>query len=140
LFDHKAKLEEEKNLLGLFLSGHPLEGFASPVNWDRLANGDAFETAGVVTSHKVITTKKGDEMAFINIDTLEGNRRIVVFPKEYAHVQGQIDKDIIVKLTLTKQYEARTDEYSYIVKKINVPKRINKTVLASMKAREGETI
>lgn len=128
-FDHKAKLEEEQRLMGLFVSGHPLDNYAKPVDWDQVFDGASFDTAGFVTSYKETVTRRGDKMAFINIDTLEGNRRIVAFPNEYAAVADQIEKGIVLKLTLTKKYDPRYDERSYIVKKATIPKRINKTLL-----------
>lgn len=128
-FDNKKKLEWEKELLGLFVSGHPLDGYARPIDWDYLPDETPFEAAGVITSFKEIETKKGDKMAFINIDTLEGNKRVVLFPTVYVDVMGQLDKDLVVKLTLIKKYDVRNDERSLIARKINIPKRINKSVL-----------
>jgi DNA polymerase-3 subunit alpha len=128
-FNHKAKLEKEKELLGLFVSGHPLDGYAKPVDWDYIPDGVPFDTAGVITSYKETTTKSGTKMAFVNIDTLEGAKRIVLFPDAYKEVEGQLDKDIVVKVTLYKKYDARYDERSFIVKKINLPKKMNKGLL-----------
>jgi DNA polymerase-3 subunit alpha len=128
-FDHKAKLEKEKELLGLFVSGHPLDGYAQPVDWDYIPDNVPFDAAGVVTSFKETVTRGGGKMAFINIDTLEGAKRVVLFPDAYKDVEGQLDKDLIIKLTLYKKYDARYDERSFIVKKINIPKRVNKGLL-----------
>lgn len=136
-FTHKAKLEKEKELLGLFISGHPLDGYAKPVNWDAVYDGESFDTAGVITSFKETLTKREQKMAFVNIDTLEGAKRIVLFPNEYELVEGQLEKDMVLKLTLTKKYDARYDERSYIVKKINIPKRMNKEILAAQKENEA---
>ncbi len=134
-FDHKAKLEKEKELLGLYVSGHPLDGYATPTNWDYLADNTVFDTAGVITSFKEIPTKNGSKMAFLNMDTLEGNKRIILFPNEYLTIEGQLDKDLIIKVTLTKKYDARYDDRSFIVKKITIPKRVNKVVLDKAKAQ-----
>jgi DNA polymerase-3 subunit alpha len=137
-FDNKRKLEYENELLGMAVSGHILDGYAKPINWDYIADGVPFETAGIVTSFKEILTKRKDKMAFVNVETLEGPRRITMFPQDYATVEGQLVKDIILKLTLYKKYDPGYDERSYIVKRVSVPKRINKTILASLGSSQPE--
>lgn len=128
-FDNKRKLEYEQELLGLSVSGHILEGIGTPTNWDYIADGAPFDTAGIVTSFKEITTKRNQLMAFINVETLEGARRITVFPDQYEAIAGQLQKDLILKVTLYKKYDPRYDERSFIVKKMTIPKRINKSIL-----------
>lgn len=128
-FTEKIKLEHEKEYLGLFLSGHPLDGLAKRVNWEGLADFETVDTAGVITSFKPIQTKRGDTMGFINVDTLEGNKRIVLFPDVYSAVAGQLKKDLVVKFTAHTKYNPQYDERSIIVKKITIPKRVNKHLL-----------
>lgn len=135
-FDHKAKLEKEKELLGLFIGGHPLDGYAEPVAWDYISNGSKFDAAGVITSFKELTTKREEKMAFVNIETLEGIKRIVLFPEAYKTVEGQLDKDLIIKVNLLKKYDSFRDENSFIVNKITIPKRVNKAVLDRMAAQD----
>jgi DNA polymerase III subunit alpha len=130
-FTDKKKLEMEKTLLGLYVSGNPLDDIAKPVNWDYLGDYENVDTGGILTSFKVITTKRGDEMAMINVDTLEGNKRMVLFPDVYAGVAGQLKKDLVVKMTAYTKYNPQYDERSIIVKKINIPKRINKHLLVA---------
>lgn len=134
-FDHKAKLEKEKELLSLFIGGHPLDGIAEPINWDYIPNGTKFDAAGVITSFKELETKKGDKMAFVNIDTLEGNKRIVLFPQTYQTVEGQLVKDLVIKVNLLKKHDFMRDETSFITNKITIPKRINKDILATLPPR-----
>lgn len=129
-FTDKMRLEEEKKLLGLYISGNPLDDVCSPVNWDYLGDYENVQTGGVITSFKAMDTKKGDKMAFINVDTLEGNKRMVLFPDVYATVVDQLKKDLIVKMTCYTKYNPQYDERSIIVKKITIPKRINKAILS----------
>ena len=128
-YTDKVKLEHEKTLLGLYVSGNPLDGIAKPVNWDFLGDFENVDTGGIITSFKIIKTRKGDEMAFINVDTLEGNKRMVLFPQTYETVVGQLKKDLTVKLTCYTKYDPQYDERSILVKKITIPKRINKHLL-----------
>lgn len=131
-FDNRQKLEYEKDLLGMTVSGHILEEYAKPINWDYLADDTPFDTAGIVTTFKEILTKRKEKMAFVNIETLEGPRRITIFPRDYAAIEGQLFPDIILKLTLYKKYDPGYDERNYIVKRITIPKRINKALLATL--------
>jgi DNA polymerase-3 subunit alpha len=128
-FTDKMKLEAEKELLGLYVSGNPMAEISKPVNWDYLGDFENVDTGGILTSFKVIPTKRGDNMAMINVETLEGNKRMVLFPDVYAAVADQLKKDLVVKLTCYTKYNPQYDERSIIVKKITIPKRINKHLL-----------
>lgn len=135
-FTDKQKLEYEKSLLGLYVSGHPLEEIGQRINWDYLGDFETVNTAGVVTSFKEMLTKKGDTMMMLNVDTLEGNKKMVLFPDVYATVQGQIKKDLTVKIQCYTKYNPQYDERSILVKKITIPKRINKHLLESLPSAE----
>jgi DNA polymerase-3 subunit alpha len=128
-FTDKVKLEAEKELLGLYVSGNPLKDVGKPVNWDYLGDYENVDTGGVITSFKVMDTKRGDKMAFINVDLLEGNKRMVLFPDVYATVADQLKKDLVVKVTCYTKYNPQYDERSILVKKITIPKRVNKHLL-----------
>jgi len=80
------KLEWEKELLGLFVSDHPLRGFKHNGNgvvpirtiakaYDR----ENIKVAGLVTQIKNITTKTGDPMMFARLEDLSDNTEILVF-------------------------------------------------------------
>jgi DNA polymerase III alpha subunit len=87
--NHQEKLKWEKELLGLFVTGHPLEYLK-----EKIKNGgitikeakkqitDTRVRVGVVISViKKITTKKGDPMLFVTVEDLEDNMEVIVFPK-----------------------------------------------------------
>jgi DNA polymerase-3 subunit alpha len=128
-FTDKKKLEMEKQLLGLYVSGNPLDGIAKPVNWDYLGDFENVDTGGIITSFKVMTTKRGDDMAYVNIDTLEGNKRVVLFPDVFAALDTPLKKDLVVKMTVYTKYNPQYDERSIIAKKFTIPKRVNKHLL-----------
>jgi DNA polymerase-3 subunit alpha len=88
---NSQKLTWEKELLGLYVSGHPLESFK-----DKLAKGAKLSdiktngrnnitiiTVGHVDEIRPILTKKGDNMAFMKISDLTDSLEVVVFPKLY---------------------------------------------------------
>jgi DNA polymerase-3 subunit alpha len=129
-FDQKTLLTKELELLGLYISGHPLDDICAPLDWSSIANFDFFETAGVITSFKETVTKKGDKMAFVNIDTSTGKERIVLFPMQYERLEVKLQAGLIMKMKIQKKYDAARDEVSYIADRVQIPKRINKALLS----------
>ena len=104
VLDHLPKVAEltssqllgfEKELLGFYLTAHPLEKTLqnmgdnesmtplSFVTEERV--GDRIQVLGLVTQVKKIVTKSsGSEMAFVRLEDLTGNIEVVIFPKMYA--------------------------------------------------------
>lgn len=102
------KLSWEKELLGLYISGHPLDkykekleknGGASIEKALKVPNNATVVCAGLVTAVREIFTKKGDKMAFITLSDYNGSIESVAFPKtmeEYVDIL-QEEKCIVVK-------------------------------------------
>lgn len=87
-----AKLLWEKELLGLYISGHPLDKYKSKFsNADfniakikkEAKNDTTIKIIGHVESIREITTKKGDPMAFVRIADANDFAEVVFFPKVY---------------------------------------------------------
>jgi len=102
----KDKLEKEKEVIGFYLSSHPLKSFKA-VEWvDALPFTDALELTknvtsikepfvtccGLALSQRQITTKKGDRMAFMKCEDFSGNAEIIIFPKLFAKVSDLLDQ------------------------------------------------
>lgn len=86
------KLAWEKELLGLYISGHPLDRIrekleTKPVNIkvirEELGNGRPVTIGGMVEESRVVITKNNDRMAFIKFTDFTGTIEAVVFPKLY---------------------------------------------------------
>lgn len=101
------QLQWERELLGLYLSKHPLEDYSQQL--ERLAakissltdkaEESRVTVGGVVTESKEITTKKGQKMAFVTMADESGEIEAVVFPGNYqqnSHL-WQRDEVLIVK-------------------------------------------
>ncbi len=87
------RMRLEKEALGLFLTGHPIEDFAEEVaRWssatidrlDSLPGDQEVTVCGVVAQQRIIKTKKGDPMAFATVEDLHGGVECVLFPKALA--------------------------------------------------------
>ncbi|MDP2717725.1 MAG: OB-fold nucleic acid binding domain-containing protein, partial [Candidatus Micrarchaeota archaeon] len=88
--DAAASLAWEKELLGLYVSGHPLDAYrallaTSPATIATLpASGGAVTLCALVKEAKEITTKRGELMAFVTLEDLTGTAEAIAFPKLYA--------------------------------------------------------
>ncbi len=87
------RLEKEKLLLGLYLSARPLDGYKKEISWiNATPLSRVHETSGIITcvgfmkNHKIINTKKGDRMAFAELEDYTGKAEITIFPKLFARV------------------------------------------------------
>lgn len=94
-FPQSEKLKKEKELLGFYVSDHPLKAvrqsaqILAPISLSQLSDQkeDTLVCAVVMLSGvKPVITKKGDRMAIIHIEDLTGQTEAVVFPKVYERI------------------------------------------------------
>ncbi len=118
-YDNKTKLSLEKNVTGVYVSGHPLDGFKSKFadctfTTEMLANVEEDEDGnkiftdvkndmpvyigGIITAADKITTKSGSNMAFVTIEDSYGAIECVFFPKTYAKFKDDLNVEQVVKL------------------------------------------
>jgi DNA polymerase-3 subunit alpha len=99
------RLAFEKESLGFFISGHPLERFRTEIaRWASATTGTLAAAApggevtvgGIVTALRLIKTKKGDRMASFLLEDLEGSVETLVFPEAYKKAAGQLADDQVV--------------------------------------------
>ncbi|WP_268627294.1 DNA polymerase III subunit alpha [Paenibacillus alvei] len=115
-FAMAEQLELERELLGLYLSGHPLDDHAQLLEsseTDRLVDlhevPDESEctVAGMVVSLRTIMTKKGKPMAFIEIEDRIERAEVVLFPEVWRRSEPLIGKGALIALRAKVQ---RQDE------------------------------
>jgi DNA polymerase-3 subunit alpha len=99
------RLAFEKESLGFFITGHPLERFRGELaQWattstGRLGQGGEpaeVSVGGIITGLRLIKTKKGDRMASFVLEDLEGGVEALVFPETYKKVAGRLADDLVV--------------------------------------------
>nr|WP_321512967.1 DNA polymerase III subunit alpha [uncultured Pseudodesulfovibrio sp.] len=101
-FDDKEKLALEKEVLGFFLSGHPLLAYRQDLarlrtitleDCKNIPNGTEVRVAVIIPDYKQFITKRGDAMAFCVAEDLTTSGEITMLPKVYADARELIDAD-----------------------------------------------
>jgi DNA polymerase-3 subunit alpha len=111
----QERLKAEKETLGLYLSGHPIDEYLSELSHltrDRLANlrpeRAPQPVAGLLIDARTMRNKAGDTVAFLTLDDRSGRFEIRLFAKEYERFRDILQKDQIVIVDCT----VSMDDYS----------------------------
>jgi DNA polymerase-3 subunit alpha len=110
-WDKKKLLAAEKETVGFYITGHPLDNFRNDLkeitdaNLVDICNSDAdkpVRVGGLVRTFKEHKSKKGDRMAFITLEDLSGSIEVVVFPSVFEQSCHLLESDdpIIIQGTL----------------------------------------
>lgn len=103
--DHNEQLEWEKELLGLYVSDHPLNTYMSLINGqithlanqlEELNNKEAVVVGGLVKKARSILTKKQQEMAFVTIEDNTGEVELVLFPSIWETSGSQVESGALL--------------------------------------------
>ena len=102
----KERLMWERELMGLYISAHPLDQYAEyfseqtvPFNTIKPEHdGKKVIVGGLVTTIRTIVTKNGAKMAFVGIEDKTGDSEVIVFPSVYQQVGDILRQDIAIKI------------------------------------------
>ncbi|SEA06988.1 DNA polymerase III, alpha subunit [Desulfuromusa kysingii] len=92
-WDEKTLLTYEKEILGFYVTGHPLARYSDSIKRFATCEASALSertdkeqvrVCGIVSGIKELITKKGDRMAFVSLEDLSGSVEIIVFPEVYS--------------------------------------------------------
>ena len=115
----------ERELLGLYLSGHPLDKFKKVIdekNYDiknakeNAQEGKEVMIAGLIEDVREIMTKKGDTMAFVKLSDYDETMETVVFPRIMTQIKNLLIKDKCV--AIKGKISLRNGEITLIVDKM----------------------
>lgn len=118
------KLDREEELLGTYVSAHPVERFKDLIQSGRFKQisefrpNDVLTTIVYVRNIRVIRTKKGESMAFVTISDLTDECEAVVFPRVYQNAKILQNKRV---LQFKGKVEKRNDRLQLIVNEISTP-------------------
>lgn len=102
----KERLQWERELLGLYLSAHPLDRYDAYFSEQTVPlaslkpehDKKAVIVGGVISSVRQILTKSGTKMAFVAIEDKSGEGEVVVFPSLFEEIGGRLIQDEVVKV------------------------------------------
>lgn len=112
----------EKEMLGFYVSGHPLKKFVSEVQtFSTVTLGDIssyrdksqVRICGIVTECKNILDKKNKPMAFVTIEDFNGSCEVIVFSSVYEKYRDHLQPDAMV--TISGRVNTREDEETKIL-------------------------
>ena len=120
-FDQDILTAQEKEMLGVYISSHPLDEYAEKIEklvtvtsqdladvldseeqgelHSFVRDGMQATMAGIITSKKNLITKNNKMMAFVDMEDLYGTVEVVVFPNIYERFGSLVDEDTIVAIT-----------------------------------------
>ena len=133
----KIRLAWEKELLGLYVTGHPLDEYKELLSTratikkidENLREGMLGVASGIVEEVKPIVTKKGDKMAFLRIADLTGSIEAVIFPKVFAKHEAILEQENCIAIKGRKS--VRNGETSLVAE--DIKKLENKKVKTPVK-------
>ena len=129
-FPKETKLGFEKEVLGIYASGHPLEAYEdlwrkqiSAVSGDfmldeesgrsRLGDNQKVIVGGMLEDKTVKYTRNNQAMAFATLEDLVGTLEVIVFPKDYEKYGPMLEKD--AKLFVQGRVSAEEDKASKLI-------------------------
>lgn len=119
-FSQDTLIAMEKEMLGVYLTGHPLNNYEEQISKlvsitaEDLAHADTNENvtdgmkatiAGIVSAKKTLVTKSNKQMAFLDIEDLYGEIEVVVFPNVYEKYLQLIKEDSILIIKGTVNFK-----------------------------------
>lgn len=120
----------ERELLGIYLSHHPLAEFkdflakkATPISsLNQDLEGKTVNIGGTITDSREIVTKNGQKMAFVKLADMSGEVELIIFPKLYAKSSEMLGRDSVIitsgKLSSKDKNGMTASEIKILVDKI----------------------
>jgi DNA polymerase III alpha subunit len=103
----KERLTWERELLGLYISAHPLDNYDAYfseqtvpiIEMTQDIDNKALTIGGLVSSVRTIVTKSGTKMAFLKLEDKTGETEVIVFPNLFEQVGAKLVLDAVVRVS-----------------------------------------
>tara|TARA_B100000287_G_scaffold188848_1_gene178512 strand:- start:1337 stop:2752 length:1416 start_codon:yes stop_codon:yes gene_type:complete len=141
-FEKSQRLAYEKEMLGRYISEHPLGGYEQVLRRKcdfTSSSGSSFEEGKIVNAGGVVTdlqkkwTRRGELMASFTLEDLEGTVEVIVFTKVMAEIGHKINED--QPILLTGRIDKRDDNIKLICLDINQLETDSNSALTSLEIR-----
>jgi len=109
-WDQAQRLKYERELTGFYISAHPLSRYESTIETlstattaglSELSDGKEVKLCGIIATVKSMLTKKGDRMAYLTLEDLQGTVEVIVFPDLCKTAGELIVPEQLVRITGT---------------------------------------
>lgn len=103
----KELLTWERELLGLYISAHPLDNYGTYLSEQTQPltqlipeyDSRKMTVGGIISTVRTIITKSGTKMAFVGLEDKFGEGEVIIFPNLYEEVGAKLVQDAVVKIT-----------------------------------------
>ena len=129
-FDREQLLVFEKEVLGVYISGHPLEEYMDLINatadatssdfvWEeetqttKVTDGRMVILGGMLTDINIKYTKNNTVMAFANLEDVMGVVEVIIFPKQYEQYRSYVEND--AKVFIRGRVQADDDKNARLI-------------------------
>ena len=101
----KERLTWERELLGLYISAHPLDNYAAYFEEQAIPlseltpdlDGRTLTIGGIIASVRSIVTKSGTKMAFVKLEDKTHETEVIIFPKLYEIIGAKLVQDTVIR-------------------------------------------
>lgn len=109
-WDQHERLKWEKELVGFYITSHPLAPYTSILKQiatatsetvQDIADGKQVRLGGIVATCRQTTTKKGERMAMFQLEDLYGRTDVIVFPQTFRTAAELLSEDTLIVVTGT---------------------------------------
>ena len=146
---HTKLLSYEKEMLGVYLTGHPIEKYIPLIKLysmpfskiERIQNNEIIIWGGILVDIKRTTTKKkGEKMAIAEVENMEGKIKVLFYPKVFSEFSSliRINNLVFVKGKLQKEQDETKIIADDVANINNVKEKFLKNVEIDLKLPIGE--
>lgn len=140
-WDEQERLKNEKESIGFYITGHPLDRYAHDLKWFTDANSASISDAPNATSVslagipiKVLTktTRKGDKMAIVTLEDLHGSFDVILWPEIFSAgealllneepllVKGKVDAEGSLPKVIAEEIRPLSDAKNHWKGKVHI--------------------
>jgi DNA polymerase-3 subunit alpha len=146
-WDEKEKLKREKESLGFYITGHPLDRYEAEVaqfssctvqDLSNLTDRTTVKVAGVIENLKIKKTKRGEKMAVLSFEDRTGSVEVIVFPDAFSAYSALLKSE--EPLLITGTAEVDDNAAKIISQEIKSLERVRETAIKGIEVNLPQEI